>query len=84
MKRGTDHSWTLVRYKFDIAIYALCGCGYHYICSKTEGGGLKQVVDENKLFPYCPVCGARKKNYSTEVVQKECTPWASVVLNDEV
>ena len=85
MKRGTDHHWQLVQYKYDIAIYALCKCGYHYACSgnkRNDDGSfsLEQVVDPCRLFPYCPVCGARKKTYSTEVVRKECSPWSTKII----
>lgn len=60
MKRGTDHSWELVKYNGDICIYARCKCKYHYN-SKTN------VMDKERipfLYPYCPMCGAKKKWYS--------------------
>lgn len=69
MKRGTDHNWKIVRYKGDIALYALCKCGFYYHCStcvRNEDGtwGTKQQV--TKIYPYCPNCGARKKTYDAE------------------
>ena len=72
MKRGTDHNWEIVKYKGDIALYAKCRCGYHYCCSsslKNEDGtwSMKQIVDDRKIFPYCPICGARKKTYSHDI-----------------
>lgn len=65
-KRGTDHSWKIVKYKGDIALYAKCKCGFRYACSESERNkdgtfSVKQKV--SKIYPYCPVCGARKKFY---------------------
>ena len=71
IKRGKDHCWQLVKYKVDIAIYAKCKCGYHYCCSEAdrdEDGTLlpfKQIP--TRFYPYCPICGARKKTYTTEI-----------------
>ena len=66
-KRGTDHTWQIVKYKGDIALYAKCKCGYRYVCSENAGTSLKQMVV--KIFPYCPVCGARKKYYIDAVMR---------------
>lgn len=69
-KRGKDHTWQLVKYKADIAIYAKCRCGYSYPCSgntRNENGtwNPKQVI--KYFYPYCPMCGARKKWYSEDI-----------------
>lgn len=69
-KRGTDHSWKLVRYKGDIAIYGLCGCGYRYRCStnkQSPDGAFSVEQEVTRLYPYCPMCGARKKRYSDSI-----------------
>lgn len=71
LKRGTDHSWKLVKYKGDIAIYAKCKCKYHYNCSRG-GVGSNNSGDVFKqkpsiFYPYCPMCGARKKWYTEEI-----------------
>ena len=72
MKKGRkkDHIWRLVKYKGDISIYAKCSCGFHYSCSKfedPENGNLRTVINENKIYPYCPICGSRKIWYTDEV-----------------
>ena len=71
-KRGTDHVWQIVKYAGDISLYARCKCGYHYACSKNKrnpDGTWSFEQEISHLYPYCPVCGARKKRY-TEEVQK--------------
>lgn len=68
--RGKDHVWRFVRFRGDIGIYAKCRCGYFYHCSKIEhpdGIGIRSIIDVDKIFPYCPNCGARKTRYETEV-----------------
>lgn len=67
MKRGTNHSWEVRRYKGDIALYAHCNCGFEYSCSssiRNEDGtwSLKQAI--TKIYRYCPNCGAKKKWYN--------------------
>lgn len=69
-KRGTDHTWHLIRYVGDGAIYAKCKCGYHYNCgrSKRDDGCSWPLTQIPTIFyPYCPSCGARKKRHSTDV-----------------
>lgn len=72
-KRGTDHTWQLVKYNADGAIYARCKCKYHYCCSTAaveENGGRNPFRQIPTIFyPYCPVCGARKK-WRTDEVQR--------------
>lgn len=70
-KRGTDHIWQLVKYKANAAIYAKCGCKYHYCCSTDE---VKEDGSRNPFnqiptifYPYCPICGARKKWHTSEI-----------------
>lgn len=70
MKRGTDHLWTLVRYRGDIAIYATCNCGYSYLCSgnkRNEDGSWSFEQEVKWLSNYCPNCGARKKRVTENV-----------------
>ena len=72
VKRGTDHNWEIRKYRGDIAFYARCKCGFYYCCSSNVRNGdgsfsLKQYI--SKLYPYCPVCGARKKWYNKEPVK---------------
>lgn len=35
-KRGTDHTWQLVKYSGDGAIYARCKCKHHYNCGRSK------------------------------------------------
>lgn len=66
MKRGKDHNWEIVKYKGDISLYARCKCGYRYSCSsskRNDDGTFSFEQEITKIFPYCPVCGARKKRY---------------------
>ena len=71
MKRGTDHTWEIVKLYGDCAIYAECKCGYFYNVSLHEfdenGWKPPQKADVNKLTRYCPNCGARKLRYIPEV-----------------
>ena len=66
--RGKDHLWQFVRYKGDIAYYAKCSCGFHYSCYKHESGIFIIVPDPDKLYKYCPCCGAIKKRYCDDVI----------------
>lgn len=73
-KRGTDHNWDLVKFQYDMAIYASCKCGYHYMCSRglrdlgKEIDGYFELTQIPTIFyPYCPCCGARKKTHSPEI-----------------
>lgn len=79
-KRGTDHGWTIIKYKGDGALYAKCLCGFHYNCSgskrKPDGTwSLIQEIKQEKLYPYCPNCGARKKYYSDIIIHVDKFPW---------
>ena len=80
MKKGRrkDHLWRFVRYKGDIGIYARCSCGFWYHCSKPEDpehDNLRRVIDENKMYNYCPNCGARKTRYDPEVKRINRYSW---------
>lgn len=69
-KRGTDHTWQLVRYKGDGALYLKCKCGYYYNCGRSrreEDGTLSLKQYPTIFYPYCPYCGARKKWRSENV-----------------
>lgn len=72
-KRGTDHSWNLVKYDGDVAIYAECKCGHYYGCSRSlrnKDGSFAFKEIPTIFYPYCPCCGARKKRYSTEIERR--------------
>lgn len=70
MKRGTDHTWCLVKYTGNIAIYARCSCGYEYCCSRNKSpADFEQEI--KVVYRYCPMCGARKKWISKEIIRKE-------------
>lgn len=76
MKRGKDHTWSVVRYKGDGAFYARCKCKYEYCCSKLdESHPWRTIIDENKMYNYCPYCGARKKLYNPEPVVLDYCWW---------
>ena len=74
--RSIDHLWTFIKYKHDAAIYARCSCGFVYSCCKhVDEPGLKIVIAPEKLYPYCPWCGARKKRYDEEVKRVDYSWW---------
>ena len=63
--RSIDHTWQCVKYKGDIGYYAKCSCGFHYGCNRGKGIALEFAPE--KLWNYCPKCGARKKWYCEDV-----------------
>ena len=71
MKKGRkkDHIWQFVKYNGDMAIYAKCSCGFHYSCCKNHAIEQQFPIepDPNKLYNYCPLCGARKTRYIDEI-----------------
>ena len=68
--RGIDHVWELVKYKHDAAIYSRCKCGFRH--QVNEGIG---VFNPERLYPYCPNCGARKKRYIDEIKKLDFDWW---------
>ena len=70
-KRGTGHTWQLVKYNGNVSIYAKCKCRYHYRCSvevnrnDCSRNTFRQVP--TIFYPYCPICGARKKWFTNEM-----------------
>ena len=77
MKRGTDHTWEIRKYKGDIMLYAHCKCGYEYgaSASKRNPDGTWSVEQYiSHLFHYCPECGARKKRM-TALVKENRMRW---------
>lgn len=65
--RGKDHYWQPVKYKGDMAIYAKCSCGFRYGCYNTEG--VRTEFAPEKCYPYCPLCGAKKKWYKESIIR---------------
>lgn len=77
MKRGTDHSWEIRKYKADISWYAHCKCGFQFPCShskRADDGSWTAQQELSELYNYCPCCGARKKIY-TDLVKYDNYPW---------
>ena len=68
--RAIDHYWKFVKYKGDLAFYARCSCGFYYQCdkSKYENATIPTVPAPEKLYHYCPYCGARKIRYYDEPI----------------
>lgn len=68
--RAIDHYWQFVKYKGDGAFYAKCSCGFHYGCYKPkyENSSIPTVPAPERLYNYCPHCGARKTRYYEEPV----------------
>ena len=62
--RAIDHVWEFVKYKGDLCFYARCSCGFRYGCWKSKPGTLITEPAPEKLYNYCPLCGARKTKYS--------------------
>ena len=69
MKRGTDHSWQIVKYYGNGAWYARCKCKFFYNCSSLIYDNDKWQTKITKLYKYCPNCGARKKWYNEEPIK---------------
>lgn len=68
--RGKDHKWRFVKYKGNSAICAQCHCGFTYSCCREvrEGNnGFKIEPAPEKLYPFCPMCGSKKKTYNDKV-----------------
>jgi len=77
MKRGTDHTWVINRYKGDLMLYAHCRCGFEYGCSQSrrnQDGTWSFEQEIHNLFNYCPSCGARKK-WMTETNRVDRIRW---------
>ena len=70
MKNGRrkDHLWRFVKYKGDGCFYAKCSCGFYYGCDKPkfDNQTIPTVPAPEKLYNYCPNCGARKTRYIDE------------------
>ncbi len=65
--RAIDHYWRFCKYKGDMAFYAKCSCGFYYPCYKNSIPP-NTVPAPEKLFNYCPHCGARKIRYYKEPI----------------
>jgi len=67
--RAIDHCWKFCKYKGDISFYAKCSCGFLYPCYKNIPPNPIHIVPApEKLFNYCPHCGARKTRYYEETI----------------
>ena len=74
--RGIDHQWKFYKYKGDAAYYARCKCGFEYACYKnTKPSGFPIVPAPEKLYYYCPHCGAKKTRYCAEPVYIDDARW---------
>lgn len=69
MKRGTDHEWTVVKYKDNMFYMAQCKCGYMFLCSNFDAEERRVLLHPEWLYNYCPVCGARKLRYNPEPIK---------------
>ena len=77
-KRGKDHEWDIRKLDGDIALYAHCKCGYEYVCSSNKrnaDGTFSFEQEVTNIFPYCPVCGARKKRFGGRIGDKFIYGW---------
>lgn len=74
--RKIDHLWKFVKYKSDLAIYARCSCGFIYPAYKNkESGIIAMEIAPEKLYNYCPNCGARKKRYIENIEKIDKYLW---------
>lgn len=73
--RGTDNVWQFVKYQGDGAYYARCKCGFRYPCYNMNKG-FGTINAPEKLYYFCPNCGARKTKYD-EGVKKICEHFLS-------
>ena len=75
--RSIDHMWRFVKYKGDMAFYARCSCGFQYACYKehSKEQRLPLEIAPEKLYNYCPLCGARKTKYFGSIMRIERYPW---------
>lgn len=76
--RSIDHTWRFVQYKGDLAIYAKCSCGFRYACQRPDGNMFKTVAAPEKLYYYCPICGARKTKYIEEIIKIDHSWWEEI------
>ena len=76
-RRRKDHVWQFVKYNGDVAIYAKCGCGFHYPCYKNHSRERPFPIepDPEQLYRYCPLCGGRKTRYIDEIKKIDKFPW---------
>lgn len=75
--RKKDHVWKLVKFKGNTAIFARCSCGFTYGCSDIveKDSMFKVEINTDKLYNYCPNCGARKTWYDDEVKRLDRYLW---------
>lgn len=69
--RRNDKVWEQVRFKSDMALYFLCGCGFRYAAYTgtdfTFDANSPDASDKLRTFAYCPFCGASKTRISSNV-----------------
>lgn len=56
-----NNTWYLFKKTADIATYAKCKCGFEYKCTKAPF--VDDVVSNLLIYPYCPMCGRKKKYF---------------------
>lgn len=69
-KRMKYDNWYIIKFKWDIALYAKCRCGFKYCCSsnvRNDDGSWSPKQEIVKLYPYCPMCGHKKRTYSENI-----------------
>lgn len=75
--RGIDHTWEIVKYRGNMAIYSRCKCGFRHSCYRNgdrDKGEAWTVFEPRYLYNYCPHCGAKKKYY-TEGIKRLDEMW---------
>ena len=72
-RNKSDHQWHIKKFKGDLAVYAYCKCGFSY--GSYYQKGLNCYLDPSKLYPYCPICGAKKRTYNPEPEKVDRYRW---------
>ena len=75
MKSKKKGSWAFVKFKADVAIYAMCqNCGFLqsgvYENIAPAGQGFKMIPRIDRLYRYCPGCGLKMHPYNGTNIYK--------------
>ena len=77
--RAIDHVWRFVKFRGDACLYACCSCGFRYDGCKHVSRGPdmfdKIVIAPERLYNYCPQCGARKTKYIEDIEKLDWSWW---------